>query len=292
MSLRPPIFIIGSPRSGTTLFRLMLTSHPEIVVPPECGFAVWWRRKYNDWKEADAHGGRLPVFLDDLASSKKIETWKLDYVALATRIREREPRDYPALVSLIYESFGNAMNSAMQRWGDKNNFHIRHIADLHAMFPNAVFLHIIRDGRDVACSYRELSSVRTISAYAPRLPAQMAEIAREWAGNIAAIRESFAALGWRNVCEVRYEDLLANTEPELRRICDAIGELFDRSMLDYSEKNRREQLEPADFLAWKKRTLEPPDTSRAGRYLRDLTAADIAEFETAARPTLAAYRYV
>lgn len=50
---REPVFIIGSPRSGTTLLRLMMNSHPRIVVPPECGFAVWWYEKYQHWK-----GGR------------------------------------------------------------------------------------------------------------------------------------------------------------------------------------------------------------------------------------------
>lgn len=44
-----PIFILGNPRSGTTLLQLMLACHPRLAVPPECGFALWLYDRYGDW---------------------------------------------------------------------------------------------------------------------------------------------------------------------------------------------------------------------------------------------------
>ncbi len=292
MMLPPPLFIIGSPRSGTTLLRLMITSHPNIVVPPECGFAVWWRAKYADWRVEDSRGARLGDFIADLRSSRKIETWGLDFDRLRHAITAEEPRDYPALAALVYEDYARIYDPQARRWGDKNNFHLEHIAALRDLYPDALLLHIVRDGRDVACSYRELREGNSASAYAPKLPFEMGEIATEWSQNLATIRTSFDALDWKGVCEVRYEDLVVAPERELRRICEFLGEAWSPIMLDYAERNRRDGLEPAEFLAWKRRTLEPPDAARAGRFRRELSPGQIDEFEAVAREPLVRYKYL
>src|SRR5437868_10830563 len=104
----------------------MVTSHPAILVPPECGFAIWWRQKYGDWKAEDAEGKRAQAFIQDLGSSKKIETWELDYDFLLAEIKRLRPATYSALASLVYETYARKKKPEFQRWGDKNNFHVRH----------------------------------------------------------------------------------------------------------------------------------------------------------------------
>src|SRR3972149_1986006 len=105
--MRPPVFVIGNPRSGTTLLRLMLNNHRNIVVPPECGFAVWWYAKYKDWSKDSCQGHHcLDRFLKDLMTSKKIETWNLDFGALGKYIQSVKPFNYAELVSCIYIFFG------------------------------------------------------------------------------------------------------------------------------------------------------------------------------------------
>jgi hypothetical protein len=289
MTSRPPIFIIGSPRSGTTLLRLMVTSHPAIVVPPECGFALWWREKYGDWKQRDP---RLDAFLQDLASSRKFETWKMDLDQLRGHLQGNSPASYAELVSAIYTFFGLTNQPTATRWGDKNNYYLAHIPELHALFPHALFVHIVRDGRDVCCSYRQLQSVSQSSPYAPQLPVEPEKVAAEWTKNIASIREAFSAFSWNGVHEIRYEDLVVSPETELRRLCAFLGEPFDLSMLAYSERNRRDGLEPPEFLAWKRLTLDPPSVTQVGRFRRDLNANEIAEFEAVSASTLAQYNYL
>jgi hypothetical protein len=290
--MKPPVFIIGNPRSGTTLLRLMITSHPAIVVPPECGFAVWWQKKYSDWNVAAASTDRASEFIRDLVSSKKFETWNLDAQSLLQEIRKTKPSDYSALVSLIYTIYARARKPAFTRWGDKNNFHVQHVNDLRALFPNAQFVHIIRDGRDVACSYRDLGKKEMQSAYAPRLHTDIAAIASEWNKNVEAVRAAFAAMPKGQGFEVRYEDLVADSEATLRKLCDFLGDEYHPQMLEYHLLNQRETLEPKEFLQWKQKTLEAPDKSALGKFRDELTAQEIAAFEKIASGTLKLYHYL
>ena len=266
----------------------MLTSHPKIAIPPECGFAVWHAKKYEDWRVGDP---RLDEFLADLKSSRKIETWNLDYPRLKEKLLQGNPRSYSEVVSTVYEFFASEFQPGANRWGDKNNFYLNHVGDLDRLFPKALFIHIVRDGRDVCCSYRDLQHADTKSPYAPKLPVKPEDVAREWTQNLSAIGDGLSKLDSRRVHELRYEDLLNAPESELGRVCEFIGEPYSDTMLDYAERNRRDGLEPTDFLAWKRLTLEPPDTQRAGRFRRELDPESIARFNAIAAETLARFRY-
>ncbi len=290
--MKPPIFIIGNPRSGTTLFRLMLTSHPAIVIPPECGFAIWWQKKYHDWTADCAASARAGEFIADLFSSKKIETWNLESKNLLAQIQAVRPNDYSALVSLVYEFYAASHKPGFQRWGDKNNFHIRHIPDLHALFPQAQFLHITRDGRDVACSYRQLGEAKITSAYAPKLARDITVIAEEWKSNLEAVDAAFQSLPVAQKMEIRYEDLVQQTEKTLRAVCAFLGEPYDSQMLNYHQLNREHALEPAEFLQWKAKTLEAPDASALGKFRTQLTAEEISAFENVAADQLRKHLYL
>lgn len=262
------------------------------MVPPECGFAVWWYDRYKDWCMDSSHDLRvLNQFLQDLSTAKKIETWKLDFGALEEFILSEKPSNYAELVSCIYVFFGNSAGRVFHRWGDKNNFHIQWIELLHKMFLMASFLHIIRDGRDVACSYKNLAKKNFRSQYAPSLPTDINEIASQWSKNIDKVISSFSAIGWDNVCEVRYEDLVAGSRIELIRICDFMDEPYDDRMLRYYVYNAKEHQEPIEFLTWKNKTLEKPTTSEIGKFKRELTNEEVKIFDKRARHLLEKYGY-
>lgn len=285
--MKPPIFIIGSPRSGTTLLRLMLTCHRDIVVPPECGFAIWWHHKYKDWPD----GVTLAEFLDDLMSSRKIETWGIDEAELFRCLRYKLPATYAELVSAVYEYYGEARFRPFTRWGTKDNFHVEHISTLRQLFPDAAFVHIVRDGRDVACSYREINARNIDSPWVPDLPNGITDIALQWQSHVKTAEYSFDAFKWENAHEVKFEDLVLRTAPTLRGLCVQLGEEYDPAMLDYHVINREQGLEPRELLRWKEKTLLPPQASVVGRHKRDLSAEDRAAFEAIAGETLERYGY-
>ena len=288
--MKPPIFIIGGPRSGTTLLRLMLTCHKNIVIPPECGFAVWLYDDYKRWNELD-FDSLLEQFIVDLMKCRKIETWHLDMKGLLDFAGSRCPPSYSEAVSLVYEWYGLSQGRSFNRWGDKNNFHIGYIPTIKAIFPDVRFVHIVRDGRDVACSYKGLGQRQIDSAYAPRLPHRIEDIALEWTTNVSTAIQSFASIAWEHVTEIRFEDLVLDSEATLRNLCTRLGEEYDPRMLEYYAENRTRELEPKEFLPWKAKNLKPPIPTEVGRHRVELSEQEIASFQSIARQTLERYGY-
>lgn len=288
----PPLFIIGNPRSGTTLLRLMLTCHRRIVIPPECGFAVWYRERYEGWPDlCRREPDLLARFADDVLAARKFETWGLSREVLLASLAPRRPASYPEAVEAVYLLYAARVKPAAARWGDKNNFHIDHIPEIDRMFPEARFLHIVRDGRSVACSYRALHGRHLDSRYAPKLPREVDVIAHEWGCNVEKVRRAFASLAPGRTMEIRFEDLVTDPEGRLRDVCDYLGEDFDPEMLRYYELNRSRVLEPREFWSWKEKNLSPPMPEEVDRYRRDLSESEIARFNSIAGQTLARYGY-
>ena len=287
LQLRPPIFVIGNPRSGTTLLRLMLTCHRNIVIPPECGFAQWLKERFDPWTSDS-----LEAFRDAVCESRKFETWGVTPEMLMHSLESRAPATYAEAVSVVYECYGKAHDRAFTRWGDKNNYYLHHVPTLAALFPNGFFVDVVRDGRDVAGSYREVVKTGARSRFAPELPRDIETIAAEWNSNLMRIRASFRDLDASRRWELRFEDLVGEPETSLRRLCEAIGEEFDANMLEYHVLNKTLHLEPVEFLEWKSKTLERPEASRAGRWAEDLTPEDARRFERVARDMLVQYGYV
>ena len=268
----------------------MLTCHGEIMVPPECGFAVWLYQKYADWHDRAVHKV-IQSFVADLMKCRKIETWKLDEEKLLHFLSDARPSSYPEATSLVYEYYGLSRGRSFSRWGDKNNFYIDHIPTLQEMFPSAYYVHIIRDGRNVACSYKRLHKEQITSPYAPRLPHRIQDIAQEWRKNLQTINASFDALGRERVYEIRLEDLVSNTQKSLTGMCSFLGEEFDPAMLDYHRLNAEEELEPKEFSQWKEKTFQPPLKDENDLYKSELSVHDTHIFEDIGGDMLSKYGY-
>lgn len=279
-------FVLGNPRSGTTLLRLMLNNHPSITIPPECGFMLWLVDRFRQTDFTDSR--EIAVFVDALVQTKKFETWQLERAPLQAFIESRAPARYREVALLVYEFYARSVGKAPRLLGDKNNFYLDYLAQIRDLFPDAKVVAIVRDGRDVACSYRELVDRRIESTYAPRLPRAIGEIAREWTDNNLRLVETLRSPGR---VLVRYEDLIANPTEELGRICAVLGVPYDPAMLQYHARNAAEEQEPAEFLKWKEKTLLPPDAANAGKYRQLLTRAEIDEFEHTAGAVLAHFQY-
>ena len=288
--MRPPIFILGNPRSGTTLLRLMLTCHREVVVPPECGFAVWLWEKYRGWDRSTA-AAMIGPFVDDVAAARKFDTWGIGQGELTEALAAAPPGSYAEAASRVYECYGRRRGRSFARWGDKNNLHVDHVATIDAIFPRAFFVHIVRDGRNVACSYKDLHAAHIESRYAPRLPWKAADVAGDWQAANAKIDAACRELDAARVFRIRFEDLVTDTEASLRALCEALGEDFDPAMLDYHRQNARQELEPAELLPWKRKTLQPPIPAEVDRFRRELERDEIAAFERVAGATLEQYGY-
>ena len=292
MQMLPPFFVIGSPRSGTSLFRLMLTCHPELVVPPESGFMLWLHADYGSWNEEHINT-RLDKFLDDLFSARKMETWKLARDRVKELIVEVKPCTYAELAACVYVSYSRQKGKiSLRRWGDKNNYYLNHIDLIDALFPQCCFIHIVRDPRSTTLSFLDLAESDHASPYAPDLPTTCRKAAERWVADIVKIRKGlmpFRESG--RVYELRYEDLVKSSEGELRGVCRFLSVAFAPIMLDYYMLNRSKNLEPNETLSWKMRTLSSPDPTRIDRYRKKLTLSQIQIIEEVAGSEMHQYGY-
>lgn len=278
-----PVFVLGNPRSGTSLLRLMLTSHTEIVIPPEAGFMCWFQEKYARFSPADWRDpSNIALFCSDVVGSKKFDTWNLAREELIASLTSCGPETYAEACECVYKAFVQKTKPSATLWGDKNNFHCGRVHVLRSLFPNAWFLHIVRDPRDVACSYRDVMNLASQSPYRPNLPVDFEHIAQQWIENVSSVRKTFAQMPAWQRCVIRYEDLVNSPGESLMGVCKWLRLEFEAAMLRFNEKNKAEGLEPETTLDWKRRTLDPPTASRVARYVRDLTIEERVGIETAA----------
>jgi Sulfotransferase family len=284
---RPPApFVVGMNRSGTTLLRMMLDAHPQLVIPPETHFVP-------DVIKAARERGARPA--DALAAMKAHREWEdfgfTDAEALAWL--EGLPQLGPgAAVRAFYEAY--AARAGKRRWGDKTPRYVLKMPLIASALPEARFVHVIRDGRDVALSVLE-RTVKDVDA---------AEVARRWRRKIDRARGDAPRLD--HYLEVRYEDLVADPRSVLGHVCEFVELEFDEGMLDYHERSgerleemRRElpagegvaRLTTERRMATHHRTTAPPDPSRATRWRQEMGEADRAAFEDVAGETLASLGY-
>lgn len=278
-------FIIGNPRSGTTLFRLMLNKHPELVVPPESAF-ITWLESNNDKFINNGH------FVEELSKCKKIEHWNLDYKKLLNYLNSLDIKsnvDYYDHVYMFYAQ--ELIEKKCYSYGDKNNSYLYQIDQLTKLFPESKFIHIIRDGRSVSASYKELSQSNYTNKYAPNLPSDMKEIAKHWVENIEIIERSFKNIDSRRQLTLRFEDLISSPRVELEKVCEFIGVSYNSEMLNYHKTSEKEGIEPINEYQWKKKNLSDIDINQIEKY-KILSNSEINDFESIAEKKLLAYRYL
>lgn len=240
-----PFFIVGCPRSGTTLLRLMVDGHSNLAVPPESHFVV-----------PLAYPRRLrpllrPVVVEDILPYLSARDWEVDHDEVRSAVARAAPLSYAELVSAVFGAYAAAQGKP--RWGDKTPRYVDHLPTIAELFPNARFIHLIRDGREVAASLAE-------RRWGPQSAVLGAFV---WRRAIRRARAAGRMLGGRYM-ELRYEGLVTDTEAQLRRICEFLGEDYEAGMLAYASRD------PADRAA--KSTGFRHLTSPPIAGLRDWTA--------------------
>ena len=282
----PAPFVVGMNRSGTTLLRMMLDAHPQLVIPPETHFVP-------DLIRATRKRGAKPA--DALAAMNSHREWEdfgfTDAEALGWL--EALPRLEPGpAVRAFYEAY--AARAGKPRWGEKTPRYVLKMPLISEAMPEARFIHVIRDGRDVALSVLD----RTVKDL------DSAEVARRWSRKIERARDDAPRL--EHYLEVRYEDLVADPRPVLEEICGFIELDFNDAMLNYHERSgerleemRRElrggesssELSVERRMETHRRTTAPPDPSRATRWQEEMSAEDRSNFEGVAGGTLGRLGY-
>jgi hypothetical protein len=221
---RFPFFIVGAQRSGTTLLRLILNAHSQVAVPEEARFlSPLLTRRYL---ESGLDAKRIQKLVGYLEASAEYELWNYDRAPFLASIRSREHLELAELIHLLYSSY--AKSEAKPLWGDKSLF-FRNLDVLSRLFPNATFIHIVRDGRDVFDSWRKMDRTKNCA------PA----VALDWRLKLAMIERGFARMPTERTLTIRFEDLLEDAEKVTRGVCAFLGLEYEPRMLDFHKDSDR-----------------------------------------------------
>ena len=276
----PVPFVVGVGRSGTTLLRMMLDAHPQLAMPPETHFA-------NPLIQASGKLRFNPAIAAGVIVKDERRRWKdfgLDEAELIARFEAIERFNTSDALRAFYELY--AAKHGKPRWGDKTPDYIRKMKKLQKTLPEAHFIHVIRDGRDAGLS----QNARIAKRGKPPIPAR--EMARRWRKKIVKSRIDAEAV--EHYIEIRYEDMISDTEGVLRRVCAHIELDFDPAMLSYHEragerlqemaaalpaKKGRPEREAGERVAAHAMTTKPPDSDRVAVWKREMSDEENAEFE-------------
>lgn len=283
MITNPPLFILGNPRSGTSLLRSLLNVHQDLCIAPECGFLLWL---YPKWKDGPWNAEHLKAFGADVFGSRKFETWGLTPHQLEAQIGGIPNPSFARAAQAVYRAYA-VLKGKPNAWvGDKNNYYITQGDVLHQIFPDATFIHIVRDVRDVACSYRELGTKEIQSVYKPQLPFSPEGIAREWMeNNTAAIN---ATRGVKCVF-TRYEDIIAHPMDTMNDIFEQLGLMALPNLTTTSHLINFD--EPQEFMQWKPKLGKAIDQGSVERYRTELSVAEIDSIELVAGKLMNEFGY-
>jgi hypothetical protein len=217
-----PIFIVGSGRCGSTLLRMMLASHSRLSIPPETRFLVPLAKHFSiDRSLTEDEIARV------LSIITGYDTWpdmKLDAQEFRRRVSKLTKPRVGDIAGMVYRSYMEA--EGKPRWGDKSPIYITIVPELARMFPTSRFIHVVRDGRDVAKSFQAT----------PWRGRRLHDSAERWIQALKCQRRWDRAEVCNRILLIHYEDLVLNTESMLRAICRFVGEEFESNMLSWERK--------------------------------------------------------
>ena len=235
-----PIFLIGSERSGTTLLRLMLDGHPRVSWLGEFEYAVDFTNDPEHWPDTRD-------YLQFLATDRIFNNSNLDIDATL---------DYPALIKSFL--IQKQRRDGKQFIGATCH---RHYDRLLKLFPDARFIYLLRDPRDVARSTIGMGWAGNVWKGVDR----WIEAEELWGKMKKTIRAS-------SYVEVRYEDLIAAPEATLSTVCNFLNIEYDNQMMSYPAYTTYSIPDPTLVEQWKRKLTKKQVQlveSRAGSFMNE-----------------------
>lgn len=267
-----PVFVVGQPRSGTTLLRAVISAHPRLHVMAETHFLSFWQRRHAKADFGSAAG--FHAFWDALVAERFPGRDEFTGRALA-RIEAADERSPRSIYRALMEE--DAARVERPRWGEKTGANLYYLETLFNWYPDARIAWIVRDPRAVAASIVRM----------PWGPVTVTGAARSWRRAVEV--EGARWEGDERVLFLRYEDLVFGPERELRRLCTFLGEGFAPRMLrshHAGQMGRRHTSFPGQ--GGESGTFV---TVAAERWRETLAAYEVAIVERVCGPAMARIRY-
>lgn len=273
--MNPYLFIVGCPRSGTTLLRRMVDAHPEIAITRE---THWIPDIFRDGVSVDDDRhvtSVLPAALEAHPKFAKLGVAREELESLAAR----RPT-YAACVTALFDRYGAGQGKELV--GDKTPGYVRELPLLHDLFPHARFVHLVRDGRDVALSV--LGWERKTEQFRRHFPiwdeSPLTTAALWWRWHVLLGRAGARDLPSELYHELRYEALVGDPDAECSRLCSFLGVEYDDRMVRFHEGRTRTEPGLSAKRAWL------PPTPGLRQWRTEMREEDLEAFEAAAGDAL------
>ena len=244
-----PIFIIGTQRSGTTLLRLILNAHSKVAIPEESTFLIPLLKRKNIKKTFK--GKKQEAILDYLQNNEQLMLWNFESNKTIEKLKKRDDISLKEIFIELFTSYCEYEGKI--QWGDKSPSFFRKIAILHELFPNAKFVHIVRDGRDVFNSWRKIDPSKS----------NIAVVAIEWNYKLSKIEKALTKIPSDKWITIRYEDLIEKSAEIMKLICNFIEIEFEENMLGFYKVSKKyigthhsklifKPIDPENKFKWKR----------------------------------------
>lgn len=223
----PFVFIVGRGRSGTTLLQTILDAHPNVMLPLESRFII--HLKTNYFKIKNWTPRLIDALVKDLYKEKKFDRlWRVEEAVLHKKLNSLPLNriSFSIICKILYLSYPSLFKKQqIQIIGDKNPLYSIYIEELKEVFPDAKFVHLIRDYRDNIVSYKQVFELEKSIAL-------MAIGWKIYNRSIDASKAKRPDLFYT----LRYEDLVTFPEKYLKEICQFLNLNFEPEMLNYRKK--------------------------------------------------------
>jgi hypothetical protein len=259
------VIVLGVSRSGTTLLKSMLDANSQLAIPSESYFIPQLWDRHGERPDRDA-------ILADLRRLERIRQWGVDVDELELPAQPT----FAQVIDAVYSAYACA--EGKPRYGDKTPLYMQHLDLLARVFPGARYVHIVRDGRDAALSFLDMTRKPRFNVSRPRA---LGDFAAAWRREILAAQRF-----GRNhpYLELRYEDLVADPEARLREVCRFLGLRYEPAMLDY---HRAPDLDiTVDHVL-----LTQPPAQSARKWRQQMAPRDVELFEAIAGDVLPGFGY-
>ncbi|MGM0636463.1 MAG: sulfotransferase family protein [Bacteroidota bacterium] len=273
-----PFFIIGRGRSGNTLLRSMLVAGNQVSIPPESYvlprvIRIYKAYNFLPWEKLCA------LVISEFEAYKEFYTWEVNLYEAHQKARSLSGKNQTLshILNIVYQVSSKENTKEILRWGDKTPINTLFVDKLIRVFPKAQFIHIIREPKDVVCSYAKA-----------KIEKDYIRSAKNWKLFIDKANALQKKLPKEQFHLVHYEDLVSQPADELEKITAFLGLNYSDEMLDYWKKTS--SLGDVNFLEHHKNVSKPVSTKSIGKWKKVLTDREAQEIDNITKSTFEKFK--
>ena len=274
----PYVFVVGCPRSGTTLLQRMLNAHPQLAVANDTHFII----RIAQCEGLNAKMELTPNHVKSVYQYKRFHRFGLTKEQVIQAAQN--VKTYPEFISKLYKTYAQLQGKLYA--GEKTPDYVKHITFLHKLVPKARFIHIIRDGREVALSTLQWSN-RTKGPAKLDLwqKSPIAVCALWWSWQVESGLQQGRALGDNLYKEIHYQQLVSQPQQTMQQLARFLDLPYSPDMVDFHLGKTKSEQGLSAKSAWL------PPTKGLRDYKTQMNSADLMLFESLTAPLLESLGY-